>query len=305
MTPACEALWRPFLARFPACRVYTVDPGADAVVTALMPVWQSLGTCAGWYTEGWSAARRPENLPAASLFDDLQPGETLFLGSQTDFARTQRVLERATERGARSVFLFDHWKNYAAHFEGGTLPDIVVLPDEIARAGLEAALGTRRPKEITVLPHAGIDAAAERIRALVSTAAQPIIALLLDPTELTDGLGYDWRDALAGALATLSTRKGLALRVRPHPRQSPERVAAAIAARRGHVDAALYPGDTDHLIAEAQEVWGMTSVALNIALAAGKPIRSFQIGRTEEGRLASNPHIEPFTITRSDAISAP
>jgi hypothetical protein len=35
-----------------------------------------------------------------------------------------------------------------------------------------------------------------------------------------------------------------------------------------------------------------------VALASGKPIRSFQIGRKEAGARMSNPHIEPFAIVR-------
>jgi len=46
----------------------------------------------------------------------------------------------------------------------------------------------------------------------------------------------------------------------------------------------------------------MTTVALNIALAVGKPIRSLQIGRNEAGARASSPHIEPFALVSSEAI---
>ena len=49
----------------------------------------------------------------------------------------------------------------------------------------------------------------------------------------------------------------------------------------------VYAGETDRLIAMAGEVWGMTTSALNVALAVGKPIRSFQIGRNANGERAS------------------
>ena len=43
----------------------------------------------------------------------------------------------------------------------------------------------------------------------------------------------------------------------------------------------------------------MTTVALNIALAVGKTIRSFQSGRNAAGERASNAYIEPYRVERS------
>ncbi len=55
------------------------------------------------------------------------------------------------------------------------------------------------------------------------------------------------------------------------------------------VRASLYSGDIEPLLARAEEVWGMTTIALNVALAAGKTVRSFQPHRTLAGVEASNP----------------
>ena len=298
MTPASEGVWRTFLARFPRCRLYTVDPGAHAIAVEVAPLLRELGRLDGWYAEGWSATRDPTLLAASALAAALEPGDTLVLGSQTGFARTRAVLDAATERGASTVFLFDHWKNYAEHFAGGRLPCVVVLPDEFARQGFRAALGGSPDCEceLAILPHPGIDAAVQRVRAFAPP-AEPVVALLLDPTEIGDGLGYDWRGTLDAAIAAMRERPGHALRVKQHPRQDSAAVAAAIAARRDAVDASLSMDETERLIAGAREVWGMTTVALNVALAAGKPIRSYQVGRTALGRLASNPHIERWAIT--------
>ena len=89
------------------------------------------------------------------------------------------------------------------------------------------------------------------------------------------------------------------LLVKPHPRQNVDAVKNEIAALSiNHRGAELYHGETESLISIAEEVWGMTTSALNVALAVGKPIRSFQIGRNAKGERASNPHIEPFAIVR-------
>lgn len=289
--------WQEFLAAYHRVYVYTVDPGAHALAVEIVPLLDRLGLLSGWYSEGWSAARNPAGLPASRLETELGIGDTLILGSQTNFERTREVLRRSITAGVTTIFLFDHWKNYAEHFGDGPLPDVVVVSDEIARGQFLSAVGEQAAPRVKVLPHPGIEAAAERVKAC-NVAVQPeTIALLLDPTEQADGLGYDWHSSLEAALAVAAARPGTRLLVKPHPRQDVDAVKAAIGNAGGVKRAELYEGETEQLIAAAGEVWGMTTTALNVALASGKPIRSFQIGRNETGARMSNPHIEPFAIT--------
>jgi hypothetical protein len=195
--------------------------------------------------------------------------------------------------------VFDHWKNYAEHFGGQPLPDVIVLPDEIGREHFLAAVGSHAAPHLRVLPHPGIDAATQRVAALDAPVRKGTIALLLDPTEAPDGLGYDWRGTLASALAAAEARAASLLLVKPHPRQNIDMVRDEIAVLgRNRMATELYGGETESLIAIAEEVWGMTTSALNVALAVGRPIRSFQVGRNAKGERASNPHIEPFAIVR-------
>jgi hypothetical protein len=221
------------------------------------------------------------------------------LGSQTNFERTRELLRRSSAAGVVTIFLFDHWKNYAEHFAGGPLPDVVVVPDEIGHGQLLSAVGEHAASRVRVLPHPGIDAAAERVSAYDIAVQPDMVALLLDPTELSDGLGYDWRSSLEAAVVAADALPGARLSIKPHPRQNIDVVEAAIQGLRGESHTAeIYRGETERLIAAAREVWGMTTTALNVALASGKPIRSFQIGRNEAGARMSNPHIEPFAIVR-------
>ena len=54
--------------------------------------------------------------------------------------------------------------------------------------------------------------------------------------------------------------------------------------------------DLNLLLASVDEVIGMTSTLLVIALKCGKKIRSLQIGRNENGTKFSNPYIAPYVI---------
>jgi hypothetical protein len=292
-------LWRDFLSGYARIHFYTVDPGAHAIAVELVPLARDLGLLSGWFADGWSAARAPECRSALELNSGLGAGATLLLGSQMDYRRTRSLLRAAEEAGATTVFVFDHWKNYAKHFGDNPLPDVIVVPDTIAQEQFLATVGAHAAPRLRILPHPGVDAAAERVLSWQAEAQPGLIALLLDPTEAADGLGYDWRGTLASALAAAGARRGARLMVKPHPRQDIDAVKDEVTRLdRDHRVAEVYTGETDRLIATADEVWGMTTSALNVALAVGKRIRSFQIGRNAHGERASNPHIEPFVIVR-------
>lgn len=292
--------WRGFLERYQRLHVYTADPGAQAIASELVPLISQLGRLGFWFAEGWSASHGSGKRPATELGQSLSPGDGLVVGQQIDFGRTQAIIRQAAAAGALTIFVFDHWKNHAAHFDREQLPDTIVVPDELSRRMLVSALGETVTDRVQILPHLAIEAAADRIFASGVTRQPGMILLLLDPTESAHGLGYDWRSTLAAVSSYVAANSLGHVFVKPHPRQDAAAVAREIEALRGRGFAAdLCLEDTEHAIARAEEVWGMTTVALNIALAAGRPIRSFQVGRNEAGIRASNQHIEPFVISQS------
>jgi hypothetical protein len=291
-------LWGDFLEQYSRIHVYTVDPGAHAIAIELVPFIERMGRLAGWHAEGWSERQKLNYRPVAEL-GALAAGDTLILGSQTNFDRTKAMICNAISRGAHAIFVFDHWKNFSEHFGSASLPDAMVVPDSIARDLLLAELGESATPRVKVLPHLAFEAATDRVRSY-GTPSVGIVALLLDPTEVADGLGYDWKSALAAAVDLASKQDRMRVVVKPHPRQNVEAVERELAKWRDNsVRLELFQGEVERLIAEADEVWGMTTVALNVALAVGKPIRSLQIGRNDKGRRASNPHIEPFAMTET------
>jgi hypothetical protein len=297
--------WGELIANYRRIHVYTVDPGAHAIACELVPLVRSKDRLGGWYTGGWSARQVTETRPASELLQVLSQDDALVVGSQTNFARTQAVLRDARAAEATTIFVFDHWKNFAEHFGSGPPADVIVVPDEIGARSIVRVLGEDVRPRVRVLPHLAIEAAADRIAASGIASEPGTVALLLDPTEKADELGYDWRTALAAALDQTTESSVRQILVKPHPRQDAGAVARELAARRpSGVTAEIFSGKTDDLIAMASEVWGMTTVALNVALALGKPVRSFQSGRNEAGVQASNPHIEPYLVEQSASAEA-
>jgi hypothetical protein len=298
MRPNTARQWQDFIANYDRVHVYTIHPGAHAIARELVPLVRSMGRLGAWYADGWSAAQQAGTRSADEMRHALLPSDVLFIGQSTDFTNTQAMLRHAAAAGASTAFVFDHWKNYAAHFGNGPLADVIVVPDAIAAGSVADLLGDAARSRVRILPHLAIEAAADRILASGIVAEPGTIALLLDPTEAADGLGYDWRTVLAAVLSRKHVESVRRILVKPHPRQDVGAVARELEPLcPPHIEVDMFDGDTEHLIASASEVWGMTTVALMVALALGKPIRSFQCGRNDTGVRASNPHLEPYVIT--------
>jgi hypothetical protein len=312
---------------FRTVHLYVAQPGALAMMREVGPVLEAAGRLGRWFADGWAAARVPGAASPETLADPpAAPGaQCLMLGSQTSYHRTHEVLRRCRRLGLATLFVFDAWKNYAEHFIPETgepiFPDLIITPDDLATAGLNRALAARGvdPTGVGAPPvieggHWAIDAAVHRVRAVTPEQAavrrvalcsgrHPVVLMLLDPMpEPGDpDLGYDALDALAAAVDALDTMTawapGACLLVKPHPRERSGRLAAMSAAwcRQG-IDVRLVTDPPEDLIPIADQVWGMTTTALLIARAAGKPIRSFQPHRTAAGAAASCPHLEPWLV---------
>lgn len=288
--------WSEFFEAHQSVLLYTVDPGACALVDGLIQILQDSGRLAGWYAEGWALQHHPQCLSVYELPAQLNEKTTLLLGSQTNFARTHHFLRVARQAGARTIFVFDHWKNYAAHFLPDVLPDHIVVADEAGREALLKAIGRDHASRASILPHLGIEAAVARIKAY-SLRLQGVVAVLLDPTESSDQLGYDWKSVVHEIGLRAQAMPDTIFHIKPHPRQCIQEVKAFLVREGMSADRfILVDINTEELIAAADEVWGMTTIALVAALKAGKPIKSIQTGRNAKGKAASNHIIEPFVI---------
>lgn len=303
-----------------AVHVHCADPGAWALLGELEPALRAAGLPGAVFVEGWAAdaaAGRGEPFSPAAFRAAAAPGDLLLLGARVDYARTRHVMALCREAGVACALVLDHWKNYAEHFlgdHGPVLPDRVLVPDEMAARGLaerfavHPALSALTPCPVTVLGHPAMEKSLERIRAQspeesqavlrsLGVAGSPVAALFLDPVRPEDGYGYDAASVVAFvARWARGNRPHTAVLVKPHPRQ-PGPGEEYLAPFRDHgVAARLASGPFEPLVAAADEVWGMTSMVLVTALRAGRPVISFQPGRTESGRNQSNPYLEPWVI---------
>ena len=90
--------------------------------------------------------------------------------------------------------------------------------------------------------------------------------------------------------------------IKPHPRHDKGTIAAflhSLSDARTLDYVTVIDEKVEHLVAIADEVYGMTSIALIAAIWAGKKTTSLQVGRNAYGRTLSNPILEPHALTAS------
>lgn len=309
--------WRSLVGRLSegvACaRLLAADPGALAVLMEIEPVLRRHVASVALLAEGWALGRAAE--VGARPFHELHlaglaPGSDLWLGARMDFARTRGILKACRRAGVRSLYVFDHWKNYASPFLDGQtgeaiLPDIILLPDDEALRGFSSECG-RTPALASLLPsarlvsfgHPALEAAADRIRHMADahprTHGRRTAVLFLDPSPPGGNYGYAVPDVIACLAGWIPRhRPGITVLVKPHPRQTPPLTRKDFASwTTADINFKLVDTAPEELMAQADEVWGMTSITLLTALAAGLPIISFQPGRNDAGRRESNIYLE-------------
>jgi hypothetical protein len=126
---------------------YAVNSGAFAVMTPLLEA-KPLGMDCFWVTDG-QVANIPKIDEVGRLeFDEFRNliengsnnNKVLILGSQHNFKRTVEVIKLCKLNNIKSVFIFDHWSPFVAHFtsQNGSLeiPTHILAIDEILKSNL-------------------------------------------------------------------------------------------------------------------------------------------------------------------------
>lgn len=329
MEPMLESLIRisPLLNSYGKVFLYCVDPGAYAIMRPIYELLLSEGKKTQWIVDGWCLNAIKGEYPSmvwSSFTEDFCQIDAddccMVLGSQTNFEATHKTLHFCKEKGIATIFLFDHWGNYLSHFystidESLYLPDKICVPDEIGRQALCAELlpllkNERYIDDIHVVGHPAIENSVNAICSLTTSEIEAvkrrlipvdkrIVLFLLEPIE--DGFGYNSDGtpflgyneySILRYILSLHDFDDVQMIIKPHPRQDIKKIKRFLIPY-AHRDILLLDNEKlENLIAIADDVLGMTTVALIIALKAGKKIRSIQVGRNKRGENMSIPHFE-------------
>ncbi|WP_417613206.1 hypothetical protein [Owenweeksia hongkongensis] len=304
---------------------YTADPGASSALLPFHQVAKNSGKFRSWYVEGWAKyAYLPDACPFSAQGSWAQSKEkvAVFMGQQVDFDRAYQRIKLYKSLGADVHFISDHWKDISQSFrptpdQAYVLPDYLYVPDSAAYdkqvEWLEAHGIPRDIVQSTVVDffHPGIerslklisDVSSEMRLELLSkySANRHVITMMLDCTTKHDRkvLGFNWETALTAAMDFfIEQYDDATLLVKPHPRQSKEEVLEFLSTRacpRVHM---VEEDNPERFVAISDEIWGITTVLLVVALKAGRKIKVFMPERTPAGAAESNVHIEPYIVAK-------
>jgi len=281
--------------------------------------------------DGWAREHAAQNLVSTEIvsrkaIEKFSGSALLVYGARQLFSKNYEMISHSRDAGIETLFVFDSWKNYLINFRDPSdgsmyLPSRIAVVDERMKEGVLKALSGYADedleKRVDILGHPAIDNSVAYIRQLtgerISTLksryngeGSGILKLfVMEPIRedfsMVNGmdLGYDEQSILDYFL-TRCCRGDEKILVKVHPRQSREEVQALLhdarRAEAGNAVQVVSEEKIENLIAIADEVYGMTSVALHVAIRCGKKVHSIQVGRNEQGKSISNPDLEACLI---------
>ena len=310
---------------------YCADPGAFFIMEPVYLELRENGVDVAWVFDGWSR----ENVTKyqfmeydayISMIEEnrYKKNECVIIGKRSsDHCKNWSLVKKTRENDIHSIFFVDFWANYLTDYldpetKELNLPHTVFIMDDEARTDLLNEISPHiRPDEdstnIVVVGHPGIEQSVKRIAALQKEMTplpkeikRHTILLVLEPrlsdSGKSDGLplrGYDefsFLDYFAEKYDWNDSR----VIIKPHPRQVVSEISEYIE-RATSFDEMDYEmaaeADLDELLAMADEVVGMTSTVLILALHCGKKITSIQPNRSEEGTRRTPRPLAPYVLT--------
>lgn len=235
-------------------------------------------------------------------------GDWLLTGTGWQSDLEWRALERARSSGKKSVAFLDHWSNYAGRFERGS---VIHLPDEIwvgDRHAQSAAKALFRTVPIRLVPNpylidvvAEIETASRTVLRKLDRGVQRLL-YVCEPfrahaEQSGRHWGYDEFEALRFFFQNVNrvTSRVDSIVVRPHPADPSGKYQVFLAEFPMLPIALSTSGSLAEDIAAADVVVGCESMALVVALAAGRRAVSCI---PDGGKPCSLPHDNIEHLTR-------
>ncbi|MBI4065733.1 hypothetical protein HY412_00875 [Candidatus Kaiserbacteria bacterium] len=264
--------------------------GAQAILPVVVALRKKGWKCAGILTGPARGAFKRPGVPfddgsemademLASYIDTHEP-DVFLAGRSVAHTVDKRMLPMLKERDIKSLYVLDFWNYYSQWFSDKDkdfkyLPTIICVMDEMARADMLSEGFPPQCLRVTGNPHFehfsdGIpQGTGEKYRILFIS--QPIS--MTDPKGKSSVYGFNEHEVFkALLLAWSSLPNEFYLQIRLHPKEDRHRYDEYLNER---VTIAQEPA-IEEAIAQAGLVVGMFSPVLMQALAAGKPIISYE-----------------------------
>lgn len=322
---------QPFFRSFDSIVLYIVDPGAYKVLSALNTFLKKENHQPFVITEGWARESiiEQERLDRFINWDELErfaatKNILLIYGAQNNFKRNYEVIDLCQSLSISTLFVFDSWKNYRINFYDSNtgrlyLPDRIAAIDEYCKQSFIDELRDYIPEDynehVDITGHLAIEESSlyinsiknaqfNKLKLLYNPENKILNLFIMEPIRKdffeTNRLnpGYDEYTILQYYFNNIHKEDERVL-IKLHPRQNKEDVYLFFTDNLKYekYDYHIVGNEKiEHLLAIADKIYGMTSIALNTAIQAGRNVMSLQIGRTEYGKTLSNPALEEYVI---------
>lgn len=314
---------------------FCVEPGAYQCTSLVYSLLHQEGKSVQWVGHGWFLNTHPPDDAILTIEEFKTQIENkncdnicVVLGSQAGYSMTQDMIQFCHQRKAFSFFLFDHWCNLELHFLDQSqnvlhLPNKIGTVDEVGMKALWGELQPYNPPEnyeqnIVVTGQPSIEKTVQQIQQIsneaidsfrehVHASGRELLVYLMEPNcedfdlepNDTEYLGYTEYTVLDYILTQEKNDRNV-LVIKPHPRTTMETLTTFLQHySESTLQDCLVVADEplELIIAAADVVVGMTTVALIMALKSGKSVKSIQPNRTERAKKMSNVYFEQVLIT--------
>jgi len=315
---------------------YCCDPGAFYAAEPIHEKLKSSGKECLWIFDGWCATNKSiscNSITSEKFKEDIESIKSsdfcIFIGAQVNYKLNFQMIDFCRFSGIYSIFLFDYWSNYLNNFQDNSdyslhLTDSVFIMDELAKSELIKELNPVIPdksffESVIIAGHQGIEKTVSVIREMsaetvlnfrqkVNPLNKKLVLFVLEPLEKDFGyldngepfLGFNEFSAIEYFFSNMNYQDSKIL-IKPHPRHEKDKVRSFLEknmAVRNFDYGILEKTDLNLLLNAADEVIGMTSTVLMIALKCGKKIRSIQVNRNANAVKISNPYLTPYLIEK-------
>ncbi|KKR04396.1 MAG: hypothetical protein UT30_C0008G0018 [Candidatus Uhrbacteria bacterium GW2011_GWF2_39_13] len=323
-----------FLEGFKRIYFYCCDPGAFYAAEPMYDDMTRQGKETVWIFDGWCREKKGKNLPFIDSKTFRSKAEKnkrdcVIICAQVNFKLNFQMIDFCKNQKLHTVFLFDYWGNYLNCFQDRDdlrlhLTDTIFIMDEIAKADLIKELSLFVDdnsffENIIITEHRGIEKTVSLIRNMSEKIVQDfrgklnplnkkLVLLALEPLDedlgcLKDGrpfLGFNEFSTVEYFFNDMNYRDARIL-IKPHPRHRNGIINSFISkhSQIHEFDYTIVENvDLSLLLSAIDEVVGMTSSVLVIALKCGKKIKSIQLKRNKNAVKLSNPYLTPYIIEK-------
>lgn len=334
MKKAKHEKFEEILTEFNRIYFYCCDPGAFYAAEPIYDGMKNTGKECIWIFDGWCSEKKKKCLnflEGETFRKDIKccNDDCIIICAQVNYKLNFKMTDLCKASGFYTIFLFDYWGNYLNCLLDRDelqlhLTDSIFIMDEGAKNELLKELSAFISdssffENVIVVGHQGIEKSILSVKSIseyainnfkkkVNPLNKKLLLFVLEPIEKDFGylpngvpfLGFNEFSTIKYLFNNMDYH-AVKILIKPHPRHEIGVISDFIIknTRLCKSDYLIVEdSDLNLLLSAVDEVIGMMSTVLVIALKCGKKIKSLQINRNKNAIRLSNPYLSPYVIEK-------